>query len=322
VAALTEERLKKAKSAAWVAIAVHTALALLKAFVGIKANSRVLLAGALHSASAVMASFALLSGLRAAKLPTDHDDLHPYKSGKARSIFPIVVSVLLLIMGAEMAISTMKALWNGVYAAPKSYALLIICVSIILKEIIARYVLSEAKKSGSDAHIANASLRRSDVSSSIAALVGVLGALLGTYMHIPLFYYFDPAAALFISLLVLKMGYNVIVEAIDYSHYDEAEQEDTAGLISTVQRVKGVITVDALRVREHGHYVIVDIKISVNPKISVLEGYDIARAAKQQLMKRFIHVSDVLVHVNPYDPGYPYKHNIDPEQDDFPSLVH
>jgi cation diffusion facilitator family transporter len=320
VAALTEERFKKAEFAAWVAIVGHTALAVLKAFVGIKANSRAMLADALHSALAVAASFALLSGLRAAKLPTDHD--HPYRSGKAQSITPIVVSVLLLIMGAEIGISTMKTLWNGVYAAPKSYALPVICVSIVLKAIISRYVLSQAKKLGSEAPIANASVRRSDVFSSIAALVGVLGAWLGTYMHIPLFYYFDPVAALFISLLVLKMGYNLMVEAIHYSRYDEPHQEDAAELMSTVQRVKGIITVDDLRVREHGHYVIVDIRISVNPKISVLEGHEIARAAKQQLMKQFIHVSDVFVHVNPYDPGYPYKHNIGPEQDDFPTLVH
>jgi divalent metal cation (Fe/Co/Zn/Cd) transporter len=54
----------------------------------------------------------------------------------------------------------------------------------------------------------------------------------------------------------------------------------------------------------------------------VLEGQDIARTAKQQLMKRFSHISDVMVNVHPYDPGYPYKHNADPEQDDFPTLVH
>jgi len=43
---------------------------------------------------------------------------------------------------------------------------------------------------------------------------------------------------------------------------------------------------------------------------------------KQMLMKRFIHISDVFIHVNPYDPGYPYKNNADPEHDNYPSLLH
>jgi divalent metal cation (Fe/Co/Zn/Cd) transporter len=80
--------------------------------------------------------------------------------------------------------------------------------------------------------------------------------------------------------------------------------------------------VDELRAREHGHYVLVDVKISVNPKISVYEGHDIARLVKQQLMMRFTHVSDVFIHVNPYDPGYPYKNNVDPDQDENASLLH
>ena len=91
---------------------------------------------------------------------------------------------------------------------------------------------------------------------------------------------------------------------------------------TAVQRVKGVITVDGLRAREHGQYVIVDVKISVNPRISVSEGHEIAKMAKQHLMKRFSHVSDVLVHVNPYDPGYPYKNNVDPDHDEIPTVLH
>jgi cation diffusion facilitator family transporter len=320
VAFVTDDRFQKAEFAAWVGIGGNIALAVLKGFIGIKAGSKALIADAVHSASDVAGSFAVLIGLRAAKLPPDED--HPYGHGKAESIASIVVSVLLLLVGVEIGISAVKTLWNGVHSAPHSYALIAIGISIVVKEVMFRYKNNLGKKLGSQALIANAWEHRSDVYSSIAALIGVLGALAGNYLDIPLFYYFDPAAGLFVSLLVLKMGYNLVVEAIHNAFDHVLHHEDAAELISTVQRVKGVITVDDLRAREHGHYVIVDIKISVNPKISVIEGHDIARSAKQHLMKRFIHVSDVFVHVNPYDPGYPYKHSIDPEQDDFPTLVH
>jgi divalent metal cation (Fe/Co/Zn/Cd) transporter len=89
-----------------------------------------------------------------------------------------------------------------------------------------------------------------------------------------------------------------------------------------VQKIKGIITVDELRARERGHYVLVDVKISVNPKISVHEGHEIARLVKQQLLKRFIHVSEVYIQVNPYDPGFPYKNNVDPDQSENASILH
>lgn len=72
----------------------------------------------------------------------------------------------------------------------------------------------------------------------------------------------------------------------------------------------------------HGHYVIVDVKISVNPRITVLEGHDIAKAVKKILMKRFSHVSDVFTHVNPYDPGYPYKNYMRDQMEDHPPFLH
>jgi cation diffusion facilitator family transporter len=320
VAFLSDERFHKAEFAAWVGIVGNVALAALKGIVGFMSGSKALIADAAHSASDVAGSFAVLIGIRAAKLPPDED--HPYGHGKAESIASIIVSVLLLLVGIEIGISAVKALWNGVDAPPKGYALIAIVISLVVKEAMFQYKYRLGTKLKSKALITNAWEHRSDVYSSIAALVGVLGAILGKYLDVPVFYYLDPAAGLFVAILVLKMGYDLVMDAIHNTLDHVLHQEDAVELINTVQRVKGVITVDDLRAREHGHYVIVDIKISVNPKISVLEGHDIARSVKQQLMKRFIHVSDVFVHVNPYDPGYPYKNNMDPEQDDFPSLLH
>jgi cation diffusion facilitator family transporter len=320
VAVLTEDRFKKAEFAAWVGIAGNIALAALKGIIGIKANSKALIADAVHSASDAAGSFADLIGLRAAKLP--HNEAHPYEHEKAKSIASIIVSVILLFAGIEIGIFAFKSLFHGVDAAPKSYALIAIGISIVIKELIFRYKFNLGKTPDSGALNANALEHRSDVYSSIAALMGVLGAILGTYWGLPFFYYFDPAAGLFVSLLVLKMGCNLVKEVIRYTLDHELHQEDAVDLISTVQRVKGVIAVDDLRAKVYGPYVIVDIKISVYPKISVLEGHEIAKVIKQHLMKRFLHVSDVIVQVSPYHPGLPYKYSVDPEQDEFPTLIH
>ena len=98
-------------------------------------------------------------------------------------------------------------------------------------------------------------------------------------------------------------------------------EEDTEELMQIVQRVEGVITVQSLRAKEHGHYVIADIVISVNPRITVLEGQEIAKRVKLLLMHRFLHLSDVSVYVEPYDPGYPYRSNHDPNQEQLPTLL-
>ena len=101
-----------------------------------------------------------------------------------------------------------------------------------------------------------------------------------------------------------------------------SRQENDQELMKAALGVKGVVAIDSLHAREQGHYVIVDVKISVNPRITVVEGHDVGKAVKSLLMDRFSHISDVQIHVNPYDPGYPYKSNDDAGQEDFPTMLH
>jgi divalent metal cation (Fe/Co/Zn/Cd) transporter len=101
----------------------------------------------------------------------------------------------------------------------------------------------------------------------------------------------------------------------------EVQEEPAEELMQLVQRVEGVVTVQSLKAKEQGHYVVAEIVISVNPRITVLEGQEIAKRVKLLLMHRFLHLSEVLIYVEPYDPGYPYKSNHDPNQEQMPTLL-
>ena len=318
---MTEQRFAKAELAAWIGIFGNLALAIMKGIVGFLSNSQALIADAANSASDVASSFAVLIGFRAAKRPPDRD--HPYGHGKAESVAAIIVSVLLLLVGFEVARNAVITMFSGnATAAPETFAVWALLVSIIIKEILFRYTFRVGKALKAQALIATAWDHRSDVFASFAALIGVGAALLGKWFNMPWLYYADPAAGLLVACLVLRMGYQSIKESIHSTldhvlHADEAKE-----LVYAAQCVKGVISVDDLRAREHGHYVIVDTKISVDPGITVLEGHDIAKAVKHELMNRFSHVSDVFVHVNPYDPGFPYNGMGEGSQDGRSSLLH
>ncbi len=315
-----QQRFKQAEFAAWIGIVGNIILAVFKWIVGYMAGSKALIADAAHSASDVAGSFAVLVGLKAAKRPPDSD--HPYGHGKAESIAAIIVSVLLILVGIEIGLSAAKSIYNGVEEAPKWFALVAVGISIVIKELMFQYKYRLGKRLNSQALIANAWEHRSDVYSSIAALIGVGGAYLGGYLEISWLVYLDPAVGILVALMVIRMGYQLIVESIHNTMDHVLHDEDAEELHKAVQSVKGVITVDDLRAREHGHYVIVDVKISVNPRISVLEGHTIGKTVKYELMNKFSHVSDVFIHINPYDPGFPYKSDIEIDQNETPNILH
>lgn len=289
-------RYKKVRFGAWVGIIGNVVLAILKGIIGVISDSRALVADAAHSASDVVGSVAVLIGIRAAKLPPDQD--HPYGHGKAETVTSVIVAVLLFVVGLEIAISAGRSFFEPV-VVPKTIAIYAVAFSIIVKELMFRYKIFLGKKYKSEALITDAWHHRSDVYSSFAALVGIGASVLGGAINIDWLVYMDPAAGIFVSFLIIKMAWKLGGEAIHNTLDHVLHNEDTEKLIHKVQAVDGVLDVDELLAREHGYYVIVDIKVAVNPQISVKDGHAIGKKVKKLLMEDgYIH--DVRVHINPY----------------------
>jgi cation diffusion facilitator family transporter len=293
-----EERFRKAEIAAVVGILGNIILAVLKGVIGSISNSRALIADAAHSASDVAGSFAVFVGLRAAKLPPDKD--HPYGHGKAESIAAIIVAVLLLLVGVEIGISSGKAIFNPI-EAPGTLALYGALISIVVKEVMFQYKYRLGKKIKSDALIVNAYEHRSDVYSSIAVLIGIAGAILGSRLNLPWLIYADPIAGIFVSVLIAKMAVKLGFESIHTTLDHVLHEEDTKEYKELINGMPGVVNLDEFYAREHGHYVIIDMKLGVNPEISVKEGHDIGKSVKERLLEED-EVHDVLVHINPFEP--------------------
>jgi len=98
-------------------------------------------------------------------------------------------------------------------------------------------------------------------------------------------------------------------------------EEDTESIVAVVLRINGVVAVQSCSAKEQGHYVVAEVTINVNPKIMVQEGHEIALRVRWLLMHRFTHLSDVIVHVKPFNPDYPYKSNIDGEDEQISSIL-
>ncbi|BDG36916.1 cation diffusion facilitator family transporter [Saccharococcus caldoxylosilyticus] len=293
-----EERFRQAEFAAIVGIIGNVALAVVKGVAGVLGNSKALLADAVHSASDVAGSLAVWIGLRAAKRPPDED--HPYGHGKAESIAAIIVAVLLFIIGIEIGRSAVLAFFQPL-RPPEIIAVYVLVLSILVKEAMFRYKYRLGKKLNSNAIIVNAYEHRSDVFSSIAALIGVGAAIIGGRWKIDWLLYADPVAGLFVSVLVLKMAWDLGKESIHTAIDHVLHEEETEYLRKAVLSFPDVKQIHELHAREHGHYVIVDLKIAVDPFITVEEGHRIGKKVKEKLLT-LPRVENVMVHINPYHP--------------------
>lgn len=293
-----DKRFRQAEVATWVGIIVNGILAIMKGIIGWISGSRALIADAAHSASDVVGSIAVLAGLRTAQKPPDAE--HPYGHGKAENIATIIVAVLLIVVGVEISISSSKVFFGEMPNAPSEIALIAILISIITKEVMFQYKYRLAKKINSPALLAEAWHHRSDVLSSVAAFIGVLGAILGKQFDYPVLIYLDPLAGILVALLVIKIGYSLAKESSLIMMEQVLDSNEIEPFMTTVASVPGVKRIDELLARTHGHYIVVDIRVGVDANISVAEGHNISKKVKRQLMQQHKAIKKVFVHINPY----------------------
>lgn len=293
-----EENKSQIIFATWLGIVVNVFLTILKGVVGFISGSKALLADAAHSASDIVGSIVVLFGIRIAMKPADKE--HPYGHGKAENIASIIVALLLIVVGLEIAISSTKVFFGDVPVVPGKMALVAIIISVIIKELLFQYKFYLGKKYNSVALISEAWHHRSDALSSGAALIGVGLAMIGSHFNISFLIYSDALAGVIVSLIVIKVGYSLAKDSSLVMMEQVLPRKEAQKFEDTVTQIAEVLKIDQILARTHGHYVIIDIKISVEPLLTVEEGHNISKEVKNKLLATHKEVKDVLVHVNPY----------------------
>ncbi|RED64148.1 cation diffusion facilitator family transporter [Cohnella lupini] len=284
-------------------------LFIVKGSVGWLTGSKALMADACQSAADCAGTVTSYMGIRKARMDPKAVNASRHNP---ESVAAIVLSAMLLVAGIEIGISSARSIANGVEEAPGVGAVIVIAAGIGVREGLVRYRRSRDIRCG--IRVDRTLDGRSDIFVSLTALVGTSGAVVGELYDMPGLYVLDPAAGLVISLIVVRMGYRMTAGVLRVPDHCKLEESDAQSLLEAVQRVDGVVAVDDVKAREQGHYIVLDIVIRVNPRISVFEGQDIAHRVRRQLTKRFLHVMDANVKVQPYDPGFPYKSNHQEEE--------
>ena len=288
---MEEARYQMARRVSWNTMIGNILLTVVKAGVGIISGSSALVADALHSASDIATTVVVLYSMRIATLPPDPE--HPYGHGRAESIGAKVLSVILVLVGLSMGVSSIRQLWAGTYAVPGRLALWAILLSIVVKEGMYRYTVAVGRKINSTALVADALHHRSDAFSSVAAFVGVIGARLGYPV-------FDSLAAAVVAVFIVKMGIQIFRSSLDELMDAQVHGNLRAEVHQYATGIPGVQHVDEVRIRRYGPQYIVDLKVSVDRHLTVREGHEIAAHVKGKLRDSLPFVGDVLVHVNPY----------------------
>lgn len=294
--AVSEDEFKKvANKVSIITIVQNILLSVFKLFAGIFAHSNAMISDAVHSASDVFSTIIVIIGVKLASKESDKE--HPYGHERLECVAAIVLSIVLLYTGIKIGSQAVKDIIGGDYQnlqKPGMLALVAAVVSIVTKEIMYWYTRHYAKKIDSSALMADAWHHRSDALSSVGALVGIGGAMMG-------FPVMDSVASIVIFVFIAKAAYDIFKDAmdkmVDHSCDDETEKE----MRDFVLAQKEVLSVDLLHTRIFGNKIYVDVEIGVNGSYTLRQAHEIAEEVHEGIEKNFPKVKHVMVHVNPAD---------------------
>lgn len=291
------DRLKDIRSITIWGAVVNIALTVAKIVAGVVGRSAAMIADGIHSLSDLLSDIVVLVFTHISSKGKDRD--HSFGHGKFETLATLIVSIILVVVGAKLmsgGIKSIISVVNGeVIPKPGYIALAAAVISIAAKEILYQATVKVGKEVNSPVVVANAWHHRSDALSSIGALLGIGGAIiLGDKWTV-----LDPIASCCISIAIIviavKMALPSLSELLETSLPEDIEAE----IIRTASEIPGVRDIHELKTRRNGISFIIDAHITVDPSISIVEAHDIATNVEEALQLKYGNETQISIHMEP-----------------------
>lgn len=289
-----DENYKVGQRLALIGLVTSAGLAFIKLAGGIFSHSTALTADGLESASDVLASAIIWSGMAIARRPPD--DRFPYGYGRAESLAGKTVGTILLMSAVLLATHSIHKLMGPAIVLP-AWILWPLGLSFLLKGALALTKFRTGRRIRSSALGADSGNDAVDMVSAFVAGVAITLNLVDPEK----FAYADPAGGIGVSVIIFLMGIGIFRRTSE-ELMDAMPPEDLVNAVrKTAEETPGVAAVEKCFGRKSGIQFFFDIHIEVEPNMTVREAHELAHDVKDRLVESCDFVRDVLVHVEPYN---------------------
>jgi cation diffusion facilitator family transporter len=280
--------LKLAERGARISIIAYIALSLLKLGMGYIASSKALTADGLNNTTDIIASLAVLIGLRIARKPADDD--HLYGHFRAETIASLIASLIMIAVGLDVLYNAVRSIIFFKAQAPDLTAAIVGIICAVAIYGVYRYNKKIAIQINSSGLMAAAKDNLSDAWVSIGTSVGIVASQFG----LP---WIDPLAAVIVGILIVKTGWEIFKDA-SHNLTDGFNKEQLDNITRCINKISGVKKVKDIRARVHGNNILLDVIVGVSSELSVVEGHNITEEIEAKLRSEF-DIAQAIVHVEP-----------------------
>jgi cation diffusion facilitator family transporter len=280
--------IREGEKGAWVSIIAYICLSALKLLIGHASGSEALLADGLNNTTDIIASFAILIGLKISRKPPDRN--HRYGHFRAETVAALIASFIMIAVGIQVLYQSVMKFFEPSIGTPDMIAawIALFCAAVMM--VVYRYNIRLAKKINSNAMMAAAQDNRSDAFVSIGAFIGIMGSQFG----LP---WLDPLTATIVGLIICKTAWDIFKDST-HALTDGFDEKELVEIKKTIAETPGVESIKDIKARVLGNNVLVDVVIDVNGHLNVMESHEITENIEERVMDKH-KITHVHVHIEP-----------------------
>ena len=273
-----------------VGIVLNVVLCLMKFFVGSVTGSIAITADAVNNLSDAGSSAVTVFGFRMAGKPADRD--HPFGHGRIEYITAMIVSFIILFMGAELAIQSVKKIRTPEDVRFSAVGAIIIAVSILGKLWLAFFNKKLGKRIDSPAMTAVVADSLSDIAATSVTLIALTLSNFFPSLHI------DGWLGILVACFVLKAGFDIFRDTLSSLIGTPPSKELVDEIKNKILAYDHVSGIHDLIVHNYGpeHY-FATVHVEIPADIDVMVGHDIIDNIENDIKKEI--GIDLTIHYDP-----------------------
>ena len=274
-------------------LVLNLAVAVIKIVLGYATGAVSILSDGFHSLTDSASTVVALVGVSIARLPPDEN--HPYGHRKYETMASLGILVFLVIVLVQVLGAAYDRLVNGGEPRVFPEGIGIMVVTLAVNLCVVSYEERAGKRLNSEVLRADAKHTRSDVLTSGTVVI----ALIGVWQGYPLL---DPLAALVVAVFIGRACWQIAKEASRILA-DEIviAEDDVRAVVGSVPEVLGC---HQIRTRGPADYVFMDLHLWLDGQTLLDSAHTTSHTVKDLLMKRFPHLVDVVIHIEPPPPTH------------------
>lgn len=273
----------------WLSILGNVLLFILKYWAGLVTGSIAIIADAWHTLSDSLSSVIVIVGAKISKKPADED--HPFGHGRADLISAFIIGILLLLVAFDFVIESYHTLKAHESSQFGSIAIIVMIVSVVLKELLAQFAYYGAKKTNSKVLRADGWHHRSDAISSLVILIGIF---LGPY-----FWWIDGVLGMIVALLIGHAAYEIISDSIHSLLGESPSDTIIEDLKSTIANVHPYdLDPHHFHLHMYGDHTELTFHIRLPHNMPIKQAHDIATKLEEAILENYAYVSTI--HIEPH----------------------